>query len=399
MNRSYTEIIEEAYWDQWEIFDTNSKDETYDQVINFLNTDENFRSFGEGLIQLMSEKHRTQKIEDPIKFLKEMCLKNNVDIGEIGKRDVTLKSWFYGDKKPKKGDLDRRKMFALAFALEFTPEETAKLFHKVYLDRAFDFRNANEIIFYYCLSQKKSWQDAKRLIASIKYDNTPTDATIYTSEIVSDVTSISDEKALLEYIGRHSHNLQIASVTAEQKIKEYMETAKWGARAELQMQENKGRIVGRNTEIISTNLLYEIITGLETAGEKGTISLIKKARLPQEIKSRFPTAASLGVSESHENRRKILIMLYFYTKWFRKQWGKIPKNEKELELFKPHYVIGDPIDLDDYTGQLNALLFECGFSQIYIGNPYDWLFLFCCLNERPLDMFRGLMSEVLNEEE
>ena len=98
MYKSYTEQIEDAYWDQWEIFDTNSKDETYDQVINFLNNDENFRSFGEGLIQLMTEKHRTQKIEDPIKFLKEMCLKNNVDISEIGKRDVTLKSWFYGDK-------------------------------------------------------------------------------------------------------------------------------------------------------------------------------------------------------------------------------------------------------------------------------------------------------------
>ena len=398
MNRSYTEIVEDAYWDQWEIFDTNSEDETYDQVINFLNNDENFRSFGEGLIQLMVEKHHTQKIEDPINFLKEMCLKNNVDISEIGKRDVTLKSWFFGDKKPKKGDLDRRKMFALAFALEFTPEETAKLFHKVYLDRAFDFRNANEIIFYYCMSQKKSWQDAKRLIAAIKYDNTPADATVYTSEIVSDITAISDEKALLEYIGKHSHNLQIASVTAEQKIKEYMETAKWCARAELQMQENKGRFVGRNTEIISTNLLYEIITGLETAGEKGTISLIKKARLPQEIKNRFPTAASLGVSESHENRRKILIMLYFYTKWFRKQWGKIPTSEKELESFKPNHMMG-AIDLDDYTEQLNALLFDCGFSQIYFGNPYDWLFLFCSLNERPLDMFRGLMSEVLSEEE
>ena len=399
MNRSYTEIVEDAYWDQWEIFDTNSEDETYDQVINFLNNDENFRSFGEGLIQLMVEKHHTQKIEDPINFLKEMCLKNNVDISEIGKRDVTLKSWFFGDKKPKKGDLDRRKMFALAFALEFTPEEAAKLFHKVYLDRAFDFRNANEIIFYYCMSQKKSWQDAKRLIASIKYDNTPADATVYTSEIVSDITAISDEKALLEYIGKHSHNLQITSVTAEQKIKEYIETAKWCARAELQMQENKGRFVGRNTEIISTNLLYEIITGLETAGEKGTISLIKKARLPQEIKSRFPTAASLGISESHENRRKILIMLYFYTKWFRKQWGEIPDNEDKLKTFRPNHIIGEAIDIDDYTEQLNALLFDCGFSQIYIGNPYDWLFLFCCLNEQPLDMFRGLMSEVLGEEE
>ena len=399
MYKSYTEKMEEAYWDQWEIFDTDSKNETYDRVIGFLNNDGNFRSFGEGLIHLMKEKHPTQNIDDPIKFLKEMCLKNNVDIGEISKRDVTLKSWFYGDKKPKKGELDRQKMFALAFALEFTPEDTAKLFHKVYLDRAFDFRTANEIIFYYCLAQNKSWQDAKRLIAAISYDDTHTDATVYTSEIASNIQDISDEQALLDYISRHSHNLKIASISAEHNIREYIEKVKWGARVEAEMVENVGRFSGRNTENISTNLLYEIITGLETAGNRDTISLIKKARLPQEIKSRFPTAASFGIAESHENRRKILILLYSYKFWFNWQWGKMPENEIEFKIFKPKHVIEETLDLNDYLAPLDSLLFDCGFSQMYPGNPYDWLFLFCTINNRPLDVFRGLITEVLNEGE
>lgn len=398
MELSYTEQMENSYWDQWEIFDTNSKDETYDQVISFLNNDENFRSFGEGLISLIKEKHPTQNIEDPIKFLKEMCLKNNVDIDEIGTRN-TRKDWFSGEKRPKKGEIDRQKMFALAFALEFTPEDTANLFHKVFLDRAFDFRNASEIIFYYCLAQKKSWQDAKRLIAAINYDDANTDATVYTSEIASNIQDISNEQSLLEYISKHSHNMHIASVTAECKIKDYIEKLKWGARVEAKMIENADRFPGRNTDIISTNLLYEIITGLETAGDKGTISLIKKARLPQEIKSRFPTAASFGIAESHENRRKILILLYSYKFWFNWQWGKMPENEDDLKKFRPKHVIEDTLDLDEYLAPLDALLFECGFSQMYAGNPYDWLFLFCTINNRPLDAFRGLMTEVLNEGE
>ena len=396
---SYTEQMENAYWDQWEIFDSQSEKEAYDQVVNYLNSDDNFRSFGDGLIQLIRDKYRDEKIEDPIKFLKKLCIKNDIDIGEICKRDITLKSWFFGDKKPKKGEADRWKMFALAFALEFTPSETAKLFHKVYLDRAFDFRNANEIIFYYCLSQNKSWNDAKRLIEAVTYDDTCTDATIYTSEIKSNIESLSNEKALLEYIRRHTHNLKIASVTAEHKIKDYIETACWGARVETEMQENQGRFIGRNTKLISTNLLYEIITGLETAGDKGTISLIKKARLPQEIKNRFPTAASLGIPESHENRRKILILLYSYIFWFKWQWGEIPKDEESLRKFKRKYRDGEQIYLDDYLVPLDTLLLECGFSQMYAGNPYDWLFLFCSVNDRPLDTFRGLISEVLNEEE
>ena len=44
---SYTEQMENAYWDQWEIFDSQSEKEIYDQVVNYLNSDDNFRSFGE----------------------------------------------------------------------------------------------------------------------------------------------------------------------------------------------------------------------------------------------------------------------------------------------------------------------------------------------------------------
>ena len=42
-------------------------------------------------------------------------------------------------------------MFAIAFALELNVEEVKYLFHNVYFDRAFDYRNYKEAVYYYCI--------------------------------------------------------------------------------------------------------------------------------------------------------------------------------------------------------------------------------------------------------
>ena len=54
------------------------------------------------------------------------------------------------------------------------------------------------------------------------------------------------------------------------------------------------------------------------------------------------------------------------------------------------------IDLDDYIAEMNAVLNECGFSELYMGNPFDWMFLYCTLEDNPLDTFRGLLAEALD---
>ena len=53
--------------------------------------------------------------------------------------------------------------------------------------------------------------------------------------------------------------------------------------------------------------------------------------------------------------------------------------------------------LDDYIEEINVHLNESGFSLMYYGNPYDWMFLYCALSERPLDTLRGLLADVLED--
>ena len=52
---------------------------------------------------------------------------------------------------------------------------------------------------------------------------------------------------------------------------------------------------------------------------------------------------------------------------------------------------------DGFKDELNDVLFGCGFSPLYAGNPYDWLFLYCsaCNTDdyTPLDRFRGVLAQ------
>ena len=43
---------------------------------------------------------------------------------------------------------------------------------------------------------------------------------------------------------------------------------------------------------------------------------------------------------------------------------------------------------------MNSLLLEAGFQELYLGNPYDWIFLWCMNDEEPLDTFRYYLGEV-----
>ena len=380
MSMSYTEQMEEALWQKWSDYDTDAE---YASTIEFLNAEDGFRSFGDGLVALMQKKDPSMNTEKAIAHLTACCKKNGIELSEIGSTN-TLKSWFKGGPRPKKGEDSRDAMFALAFALEFTPEETAELFHKVYLDRAFNFRNEKELVYYFCFANGKTWADAKRIISAIEHGADGYDATLHTATIQTDVDKFSNESELLAYIKTHRHNMEQNNVTAKKHLDKLLDQAKKYAMEEADLPEHEGQFDGawRNEKTVSVNFMYALITDTTPSAKKGTTTVFKNARLPKEIKNRFPEAGSFSEKEpTYESIRKMIIMLFSYTFWYHVQWEQ--KN----------------FDIEDYAEQLNALLNECGFSPLYYGNPYDWMFLYCTLSDAPLDVFRGMVSEVLNEEE
>lgn len=374
---NYTEHLKETMFDYWGSFDDYNED--YTPLLEAVNSKDMFRSFGEGLLFFLQKKNVEVTSENAVGYIKECCKKTGVSEGDIGSIN-TLKGYFKRETRPDKGDNSRYKLFALAFALELTPEETADLFQKVYLDRAFDYRSEQDVVCYFCLQHKKTWKDAKRLLDSIHCDETaPADATVYTSQIKDSVDAIEDEAELLDYIHQHRNNFSKKSVSAKVEKDRLIQDAQEIAKKEATLPENEGAFKNKNRD--SLNFLYEVITEQSVSGEKGTKTLFKNARLPKEIRSRFPEAGTLSKKDpTYEELRKLIILLYSYIVWFKKQWEN-----------------GD-YSLEDYIPEMDAHLNESGFSPMYPGNPYDWLFLYCTLFDRPLDVFRGILAEVLPEE-
>ena len=213
--------------------------------------------------------------------------------------------------------------------------------------------------------------------------------TVYTAQIKTDIEAIVNESMLLSYIAKHGHNLEKKSVSAKQTLQKLFLEANAFAKEEAterlaykngkEFSVYKSRFEGYDKD--SINFTYEVITDLTVSGPKGTITLFKNARLPKEIKSRFPEAVSISKKDpTYEELRKFIILLSSYIFWYKMQ------------------IAEQPIDIEDYIEEINVHLNESGFSLMYYGNPYDWMFLYCTLAECPLDAFRGLLAEALAEE-
>ena len=370
----YTEQRENALYTSW-AYDVGEDD--YSNVLQILNTE--FRTFGEGLIDIMEQKARTA-ISSPIEHLIERCQETQIPLSAIGSTN-SLKSWFNGGPRPKKGEDSRRKMFAIAFALKLTPDETAKLFHKVYLDRAFNQRNYKELIYYHCLSRDASFQDAEDMIARVQPLSDAGDKTVYTAYLAKEASQIEKADELLAYIQTHGHNFSLNNKSAKDILCQQKKKALDFAQRQAQATWDDATFYGKDRT--SDGFLYAAVTERSVAGKKGTELLpFKDATLPKEIKTNFPQAKSLSDKlESYEEIRKVIILLFSYHFW----------GEAQIRSMSDIY--------DDYTSQLNDLLIRANLSELYYGNPYDWMFLYCTYADRPLDTFHGILAEILDEKD
>ena len=377
MELTYTSGLENEFWNM--LYQLDECDD-YSIAIDFLNSRENFQPFGARLAAFIANKLDLPSTDSETvrNAIKEKCSENGVDISEIGSYN-TLRSWFESDKRPKKSVTSRWSMFALAFALNLSMVETTDLFHKIYLDRAVNYRDEKEAIFYFCLINNKTWADAKRLIAEADdLEKDYSDITQQTNAIAESINTFQTEQDLLECIRRNGHNFEKNSVKAKEMFNRYLIDAKRFAKEEINSPYYREIYSRKWTENLSNNALYEIITEKSITGAKGTKTVFNNATLPKEIKNRFPEAATFGKSDmTSEEYRKAIILLFPYGFWY------------QIQSLDADY------DFDDYIDQINNVLVACNFPKLYFGNPFDWMFLLCAQDERPLDVFRELISEVL----
>ena len=112
--------------------------------------------------------------------------------------------------------------------------------------------------------------------------------------------------------------------------------------------------------------------------------LIKNSNLPKALGGRIPFSDTFTKSDpTSEELRKMIILLYSYRFWV--------DNDYEYDV----------LEYDDYLEKLNDYLRTARLQEMYPGNPFDWLFMYCTIkgfNEDKvysLDAFRSIISEAL----
>lgn len=387
----YTKQREDSFWSA----DPDGDD--IQLVLNMLKSD--FRTFGDALISIMQNKLGTS-VDNPIDCIQKCCNERNVPLSAIASSG-TLRNWFAGKPRPKKSDENRNKMFALAFALDLSIDETKDLFHKAYLDRAFNHRNYRELVYYFCIQHGLPFSTAEAIISQINLSSQSTnDTTIFTRQIISDSDKLAKADDLIAYIHSHSHNFSVQYQTANvitmklkakalQYAQEYVKHLRTLAvSSSRQIKEDAQRELREyfhSVDITSDSFLYATITGQRINGDSrktGTSTLpIASTELPKEIKNNFPQVKSLASGlDSFEELRKVVILLFSYVFWYETR-----KNDIDLED-----------KYDQYTSQLDSLLVDANLSPLYYGNPYDWLFMYCSAAQQSLDLFQEFLAEVLD---
>lgn len=429
-------------YNQEDTFEYFSIDDVEDAA-QYLTDPSSFRSFNEGLTELLikkgypEDKNNTTELSE---YLISKLRKINSSIG-----NETVISWFSGIHSPKVEAGSRNKIYEICFALELTFNETLWFFHHVYYDRAFNCHTIEEAVYYYSFLNGLSYQEAQKVIQEIQ--NAPTFAATleetanYTQFVRKRIHDFKSVAELKEFLIQNKENFnawnQSALKTLNQLVLELIGPPESKAVIDS-LKQNVNDKRNKNAKTLTFNLadypncgliikellfdsqdpienpeqsaaayVLQAIEGRNTRKNTFILERIlrtdricrdnEKIQIPYIIRNNFPSKKTMSdvlskdkisVSKSYDSIRKMIVLLDFYRFW---------ANEK-LKNGYTEFSKDMLSNLSEtYVEETNACLYQCGYEELYAGNPYDWIFLSSAQSEDPIKYFRALIAEFCDD--
>lgn len=295
----------------------------------------------------------------------------------------TLSNWI--DKSAPIGNkISRENVYKLCFALKMDAFQTGEFFLKAYLERPFNYKNPHEAVYSFCLNTGRSYKKAEDLIHII--ESSPIidkpDAMDITEEIGDAIFKICDEKEFIKLISENRSSYVTQNKTAIDQINKLIKEAMPLA------EEEYNRFISSAEKNIIVNSIDDLLNVIYDYSARKTVNYrkvlegsLKQSNFPKTIKRNFPERQEfvniLNGKASYDVIRKALIMLTFY-----RFFADIKVKEiKPYDLF------------DQFVMEMDTILMECGYVQLYWRNPYDWMIGYCAYTDAPLDTLREFIYE------
>lgn len=401
-----------------------------------------FRSFSASLDEVIQEHGYEGDIdclEDKVSFMRKAFEREGISPAP------RIKDWYVDEMKR----IDRKTGFQICFALGLDQNETEDFFKRVVLEKCFDCHIMEEAIYYFCFRNGMNYREAQEVIAQAPLEEAKhasvdqmvfDEETLYTSAIIRELEQFQTVEELLAYLRKNAKKFGYHHAGATKVIQDlwkHIEKKKEGLAAfEKRMIQ---REVVNDSKDRSVFDIFNQILGLDeyeeiectektadrTGIEKRPLYVIKADRsikslleenplLHKVAEKNFPSRQAIEKllkgkkNVDPDSIRKILIFVYFYYFWLGKAATKQAlENVDEFEV-KDHFfgVVknllvyqAEPKDAERFTDALNKQLLDVQYPELYEGNPYDWIFLYCSKSKEPILVFREFIHELYLENE
>ncbi len=334
---------------------------------------ENF--FLDGICDVLNKKfnNKVETSGEVLKILKNRYAEKNIELSDSLRR--TLSNWLSGKRISTNRD-DRKKLYDLCTALDMNVYETAEFFLKVVHTMPFNYKDRTDAVYFYCIHNGRDRETLLHLLKECENSEDLNLENINTQQIGLKIMEIHDDDEFLEFIKKYSFSEDMQLTTAKRHIvrliEENFEIVRKTSRKSVKT------VSGLLAEIYGYNIQAQYREG------KGGIS---KGRFPKNFSESFPSDTEFSKIKnnkkvSYETVRKALVIMEFYNFYCEYiNATKYPDTEEVHENFC------------DFISELNLLLTDSGFVQLYVRNSFDFLILYCACTQNPVDTFRELISE------
>ena len=349
--------------------------------------------FLEGVATYLGKNPHT-KAEELFEEVKKRYAEKGIELKKA------VKGWFQKeDVSPSTDQAYRRNLYDFCVAMGMDYQATAAFFLKAFLTIPFNYKDRDDAIYFYCLKEGRPYSVIKQMLdVADSYAVTNADVA-FTEEIGLRILEIQSDDEFLEYLQRYCYDRKHQYSTAKEKIRFLVADNKKKMPEEtyekigsdqkspkkVRKKRNTETAFSKNPEASKNKELLNAILGYcyqELDDEQR--SAIRECGLPV-----FPTDGDIGKviasdkEVSFEVLRKSLILMNFYNYFRHKQIAKKQKSFMDIDDIQEH--------LWEFYEETNQLLAECGFVQMYLRNPFDWIILFCANSPNPIDCLKDFI--------
>lgn len=356
-----------------------------------------FRPFSDAITEFISERGFDGDFTDvdaKVKYIKTAFEKANMTPPR------ELREWFTAGQPIK-----RDTAFLICFAFGLDGGETDEFFRRYYAkERSFNCHQVQEAVYYFCLNNGLSYAEALDIQTRVPLSKRSQKSgdVVYTGSIIAELNDLETKEELVTYLTENIDKFSDSNVTAYERIRRLWALAAGNGGLLMQEREKLPSILddaatGEKSKLRSGNTgvkpwdAYLAILQLDKndvkqlKAERSIRPILKK--LHADAQDSFPDRQGIdkilrGEHVAYERVRKWLVLLTFYTFWAQKA---VKEGSYEAK----------PVDAKRCLTTMNQHLMDAGYPELYVGNPYDWIFLFASKSEEPLYVFRFIWNELL----